>query len=679
MNNKKIYIIVSLILFVILYTISILVFGIKDNTIINKPVSNLLTKQPRLEDDFYDYVNYKYLSENHLDDDTEQWMYLYSDAGKKIKEEKKNIINTILNKCDSYKEGSINNKICIIYNNYNESKNNNKNKEDIDKYINQINNLQTLDEYLNYIYKLDYDLSEDIVTNVGIYFQPSNYKKPYFTMNLLSYDYGVTDKDYYNNDDYIQELNKFKKYDINILTTYRYTESEANKMVESVQNMYKEISRFAINSIKLEDKGYKIYKKDELQSMLKNIKIDNITKYYSNLYNGKDNILVTDINQLLSMDEYLKEENLNTLKNYAILKILTDYSKYINDEFYTINSKFENDMSGNLNYVEEKDDIIYEIIYEIFTDTITNEFANKNFSKSEKTYYTNLVKEELNAFKERILKEDWLTDTTKKEALKKIDNMKYTIGVPDELIYTEKQYNYGENSSFIDNIINSKNVFYNEMNSQYKKGNISYGIIDSLEQNAYYLPDDNSINILLGEIYTAKLAFGLSDDLDKDYYKILGSLGFTIGHELSHAFDSSGSKYDENGNFIDWWTKEDKEKFNQLNNKVIKYYNQYNQYGSQTLGENIADLGGMSLVIQLAENKNASTDNYKELFETYTLSWCTQELPYIKVYLLNSDEHSPNKNRVNAVLSSTNKFYEIYGIKENDKMFKPIEDRVSVW
>ncbi len=679
MNNKKIYIIVSLILFVILYTISILVFGIKDNTIINKPVSNLLTKQPRLEDDFYDYVNYKYLSENHLDDDTEQWMYLYSDAGKKIKEEKKNIINTILNKCDSYKKGSINNKICIIYNNYNESKNNNKNKEDIDKYINQINNLQTLDEYLNYIYKLDYDLSEDIVTNVGIYFQPSNYKKPYFTMNLLSYDYGVTDKDYYNNDDYIQELNKFKKYDINILTTYGYTESEANKMVESVQSMYKEISRFAINSIKLEEKGYKIYKKAELQSMLKNIKIDNITKYYSNLYNGKDNILVTDINQLLSMDEYLIEENLNTLKNYAILKILTDYSKYINDEFYTINSKFENDMSGNLNYVEEKDDIIYEIIYEIFTDTITNEFANKNFSKSEKTYYTNLVKEELNAFKERILKEDWLTDTTKKEALKKIDNMKYTIGVPDELIYTEKQYNYGENSSFIDNIINSKNVLYNEMNSQYKKGNISYGIIDSLEQNAYYLPDDNSINILLGEIYTAKLAFGLSDDLDKDYYKILGSLGFTIGHELSHAFDSSGSKYDENGNFIDWWTKEDKEKFNQLNNKVIKYYNQYNQYGSQTLGENIADLGGMSLVIQLAENKNASTNNYKELFETYTLSWCTQELPYIKVYLLNSDEHSPNKNRVNAVLSSTNKFYEIYGIKENDKMFKPIEDRVSVW
>ena len=95
-------------------------------------------------------------------------------------------------------------------------------------------------------------------------------------------------------------------------------------------------------------------------------------------------------------------------------------------------------------------------------------------------------------------------------------------------------------------------------------------------------------------IYSYKKTMNLdSKNLDKYYYEILGTAGVTIGHELTHALDSQGSKYDGDGNYINWWTEEDLENFNKLNIEVVKYYNTYEQFGTSTLAENIADLGGM--------------------------------------------------------------------------------------
>jgi putative endopeptidase len=168
-------------------------------------------------------------------------------------------------------------------------------------------------------------------------------------------------------------------------------------------------------------------------------------------------------------------------------------------------------------------------------------------------------------------------------------------------------------------------------------------------------------------------------DLEENYYKILGCVGTTIGHELSHALDTTGCKYDEYGNYINWWTNEDEYNFNNLTSKVVKYYEQYEQFGDITLSENIADLGGMSIVLQIAESNNATDENYKDIFETYARLWASQFTSIYKEYLFNEDNHSPNKNRTNAVLSTFDKFYEVYEINETDGMYVESENRVSVW
>ena len=677
-KNSKV--ICFLIAVVLIYVICLFAFGNKNTTIVNKPYSNLLTKKVRLEDDFYDSINYEYLKTNNLKDDEMAWYYMLTESGKKIKSEKIEIIENILNKCNSYNENSNYKKICIYYDSYMNNKKNNTVKSELEYYFNLINNVKTPEEFINLSLNLNKELSIDLLVNPHIDFKPDNLKKAYFSLGQIYYDKDVFNSEYYSLETFGQELNKLKKYDVKLLKLYGLSENDAYKLVSDVQNMYEDIARFSIKSDKILDKGYKVYNINDLQKELKNINLNKIINKYNDIYTYDGNILVVDINQLKAIDNYLVEENLDTLKKYGFLKIITAYSDYLGDEYYKLNKKFEEDFYGiEMKFDSEKEFVYYQI-YNLFMDTITYEFSNKHFTNKEKEFYTELIKEEIKVFKDRINNEDWLSNDTKKYAIEKMDKIKFTVGVSDNLVFVEKSYDLSNNYSYLKNIININYSIINEYNKQYKTGNILYGQVDYLDQNAYYEANTNSINLLLGMIYSYKYTLKLdTDNLNKNYYEILGTVGFTIGHELTHALDSNGCKYDAYGNYINWWTKEDLEAFNKLNISVVKYYNNFEQFGSSTLGENIADLGAMRLIMDIAKLKKANDSDYKKIFENYALDWCSQMTPYANAYLLYNDVHSPNKNRTNAVLSSTDEFYKVYDIKETDDMFIAKKDRVFVW
>ena len=677
--NKRTCLIGSLVLVVLIYFVCLLAFGTKNYTEINKPVSDILTKQPRLEDDFYDNINYKYLSKNQLDEDEVIWYYMYSKSSELIKEEKIKIIDDILKNCDKHPVGSVNEKICLFYKSYNIKDKDEKAKKELKYYIDLINNTKNINEYMNAVLTVNKELSMGLVVNPSINFQPTNLKQPYFTLDSIYYDYQVQNSEFYSLDSFEQELNNLKKYDVKLLKLFGYKENDAYKKVNKIQSMYKEIARFSIKTDKLNDKGYKLYTVSDLQNQLKNINVHYIISKYNNIYNG-GYVLVTDINQLKAIDSYLIEDNLETLKNYAELRIITEYSSYLGNDYYELNNEYQEIFTGYKSEFENDKEFIYDQIYSLFQDTIVNEFAKRNFSEKEKQFYTNLVIEEIETFKKRINKEEWLSDKTKSYALDKMNKISYTVGIPDNFVYTENNYLITKDKSYLSNAISINRSILNEYFNQYRKGNIVYGILDPLEQNAYYEANTNSINVLLGIIYSYKNSLNIDENnLEEHYYEILGTAGATIGHELSHALDSYGSKYDGDGNYTNWWTKEDAENFNKLNIKVVKYYNNYEQFGSTTLGENIADLGGMALIMDIAKKNNATESDYKKIFEFYTLDWCSQMNPYARVSLLYNDEHSPNKNRANAVLSSTEKFYSVYDIKESDGMYVPKKNRVAVW
>jgi len=672
---KKIFVIVLLLILLSGYWISFNKFGNQELTTTNKPVSTLLSSRPRLQDDFYEYINYEYLSKDQLGE--KEIFHYNNDYTEKIEEEKAIIINELL---------SHNNNIGIKINNFYDSYLENTEEKSINelkKYIDKMNNSQNIEEFVNNAIDVNYELSTDILISPNILFNPKGESEKYFGLDLITYDWDNTIS-YYTIEDYEYTVRMYKKYDVQILKQYGYTSNEAIEIAERVQSMYADISTFSeLNQNKLLSHGFKVYKIDELQVMLQNIPLHTVTRHYSEFCKGTDKILVADINQLKTIDNYLIEENLQILKEYATLKILTTYSKYISEDYFKIYSDY---MCESQNYIitEEytKEEIAYKQIYSFFKDTITEKFAEKHFSDKQKEFYRELIKEEIEIYKTRIKEKEWLSEETKEKAIAKMENMTFIVGLSDNLVKVENKYNLDKRSSYMNNVINIKRNLKKEEMKQYKKDNISYNRdeFDQLTVNAFYMPNNNSINLLLGYIYSLTETFGLGQDkLEQDYYKILGSMGATIGHELSHALDTMGSRYDENGNYINWWNYDDEYNFNLLTSKVVKYYERFEQFGDTTIGENIADLGGIAIVLQIAENNNATEEDYKILFESYAKNWASQCTTIYKEYMLREDVHSPNKNRVNAVLSTLDKFYEIYNIKDTDKMYIKLEDRVSVW
>ena len=169
-------------------------------------------------------------------------------------------------------------------------------------------------------------------------------------------------------------------------------------------------------------------------------------------------------------------------------------------------------------------------------------------------------------------------------------------------------------------------------------------------------------------------------DVNGDYAKNLGGLGMIVAHELSHGFDSSCILFDEKGNYNpDWISKEEYDTFLKRSEAVEDYYNTfyvmdvYPVDGTLTLGENYADLGAMEVLVTLVHKK----EDYKKLFESYGKLWCELAVDTEAVKMLEMDVHSPASVRVNAVLSSCEEFYETYGIKEGNGMYR--EKRVSRW
>lgn len=680
---RKLFFIVILLILLGVYLISFNSYGNKELTKVNSPVSTILTTRPRLEDDFYDYINYDYLSKDKLNDD--EIADYATDRTEKIEDEKDLIIDDLLTS-----NSVIGTKINYLYKSYMDNTEEKAIRE-LNKYIDKMNNSSNIEEFVKNSIEVNNELSTDILFSPNVLYNFKGESKKYFGLDLITYDWD-NKIGYYTISDYEAVVRMYKKYDVQLLKKYGYSSNEAIEIAEKVQSMYETISRFSeINQNNLLENGYKVYDIDELQLSLKNIPLDTLISYYKEFNNGKNEILVVDINQLKQIDNYLKEENLETLKDYATLKILTHYSKYISEDYYKIYYDY---MLESQNYDPErsqfymkreeysKEEIGYKQIYWFFKDTITEEFANKYFTKEQKDFYADLIKEEIENYKLRIKNEDWLSDETKQKALAKMEKMTYTVGVPEEFVKVEKNYKIDENSSYISNMINMEKNLKNEEMRQYQKGNITYNneMFDQLTFNAFYLPNNNSINLLLGYIYSLTDSLDLGQtNLEDNYYKILGSVGATIGHELSHALDTNGCKYDEYGNYINWWTKDDEYNFNKLTSKVVKYYEKYEQFGDITLSENIADLGGMSIVLQIAENKNATDEDYKEIFEAYTMDWASQFTTIYKEFLFNEDNHSPNKNRANAVLSTLDKFYEVYKIKDTDGMYVAPENRVSVW
>lgn len=658
---------------ILIFVLSLIFLGNKSETIKNVKNKIELTSKPRLEDDYYDCINYDKLSKLLIDEnDYEDSWTIFEEYEDEIEDIKKNIIDEIVSKCDTYEDESNYKKICTLYNAY-KNIDYEVNKKELTKYIDLINSSKNIDEYLKNISETNESfLDANILFNFGYHLDEDDELYPsiggvYYSYADYSELYAIKNERMYSN-----ELSYIKNTDLELLKNYGYSEEEAKSVINKIYPMFNELAKYSIDPV---DDVMVATSKEELESKYKNINFDYIFDIV-NKYTGEDydEIIITDKRQFKLLDEYLVNDNLETLKDYAVIRLLYSYGKYTNDKDYELLEQLSVDLKEK-EEVKSLDDFIYDEIYLNFSNTIAVEFSKKYKLEDSKEYYSKLINEIIDEYKDMINNETWLSDETKKNAIKKLDNMKIYVISPEDNI--EDNYEVSGNSLF--EILNKLDFSSSKTMPYYYKNHMLIILFnDWLNINAYYSSTDNSMIIESGIVYALNKYYNINN-FEDSYYKVLGSLGIIIGHEISHSFDNSGSKYDENGDENDWWTSEDKINYNRLTTKVEKYYENYHQEGYQTLGENIADLGGVSVIMNLAGSKKATTENYKTIFETYALMWAEQSTKFFESMILRYETHSPSKNRTNAVLSSIDKFYEVYDIKESDKMFVKKEDRVKVW
>jgi Predicted metalloendopeptidase len=298
---------------------------------------------------------------------------------------------------------------------------------------------------------------------------------------------------------------------------------------------------------------------------------------------------------------------------------------------------------------------------------------------------TNLVGNLKVSLGERIKVLDWMSDETKNKALSKLDKINVKIGYPEKWIdYTT--YNVVPDS-YLANIRNAM-VFEHQRDIQKigKPVDKTEWFMTPQTVNAYYSPDMNEI------VFPAAILQPPFFNMEADDALNYGGIGVVIGHEMTHGFDDQGRKYDENGNISDWWTAEDAERFNARTKQLVKLFSEFDIHGHNingelTLGENIADLGGLNIAwdaFQMTPESKDSTmiDGFtpaQRFFISYGTIWRNNIREKTLVRLITDDVHSPAEARVNRALFSMPHFYEAFDITPEDKLYIAVEERANIW
>lgn len=611
-------------------------------------------------DNYYEYIN-----KETIKDKEDGWSYI-DDINKEISNDVNNIVKEIINNPTTSEEKNIKE----FYNEYLNIEFRNKNGlKDLELYIDKINKTTNINDFITEAIKLEKELSIELLMSKSI-MKDFKTGKNILYITPIPMDYGYS-SDYYSNETLTTVKNNFKLYNNKLLREYGYTAGEALDITNQIDDFY---TNLANNSLKQDDllnteKYYNIIDKSALSKIYTNL---DINKYFNELGLSKiDKLSLVDEKSYQELNKYLTNNNLSLWKNIATIKILQTYAEYTTENYETIFTKLNKNLLGK-EYTREE--TAYDLIKQIYPNEISKNYNNKYLSDDTKNYISNLTNEIIKEY-EDMINTSWMDNETKSKAVTKLNNIKINIGT-SYIKDLSSYYDFNSNISLVKNIINLNKVVRAE----------SYEMLDTTTTtnalpdytfNAYYDVTSNSINILTGSTKVIK-------DINNKYEN-LGSIGFIIAHEISHAFDNNGSKFDENGLLSNWYTTSSQEKYQEIQNKVIDYYNNYeiihnvSNNGTRTIGENIADLGAMECITNILIRNNANKKDYQTTYESFAKVWANNYSKSTKVLQSLIDTHSPNEIRVNGILSSTKKFYETYKIDSKDLMYIEPEKRVNIW
>jgi len=319
-------------------------------------------------------------------------------------------------------------------------------------------------------------------------------------------------------------------------------------------------------------------------------------------------------------------------------------------------------------------------------DAVGREYVKRHYPSAAEQRMQVLVDNLMKAYETSIRDLTWMTPETKERALEKLSKITTKIG------YTEKWRDYSalevKSDDLLGNLMRSAEVEYQRMiNKLGQPVDRTEWYMTPQTVNAYYNPGSNEI------VFPAAILQPPFFDFEADDAVNYGSIGSVIGHEISHAFDDQGCKYDGDGNLNNWWTDEDRKAFKKLTSQLVAQYSSYspldgkNVNGELTLGENIADLSGMSIaykayLLSLSGKPAPVLDGWtgpQRFFIGWCQSWRRKYRDAEMINRLLTDPHSPAQYRGNGPLMNFDPFYEAFDVKAGDRLFKAEGERIRIW
>lgn len=556
----------------------------------------------------------------------------------------------------------------------------------IKHFLDDINRISSFDDFYKYVAFLH---TYRINPLFGVYAGQDEKNSEMVILSLYQGGLGLGDRDYYLKDDnrsreiraeyqnFIKEMFELKGDNPEV----------AEQKMKSIFNIETQIANISYSRLELRDpeKNYNKVKYNELKNICPSFNWD----YYFNYIGAgiPDEIDVSQIKFFESLSELINSFNINDWKAYLEWNVIRNTAPYLSSNFVNRHFEFYGKFISGQKEMRPRWRRVIETVNFSMSEVIGKIYVEKYFSPEAKQRVYELVLDLKSALKKRIEELPWMSSSTKEKALEKLEKMAIRVGYPNKW----RDYSGLEitRESYLENILRASNFnFKFNISKAGKPVDKELWGMSPQTVNASYSPNLNAITFPAG-ILQPPFFFQNGDDAVN-----YGGIGVVIGHEMTHGFDDQGRKYDANGNLNDWWTEEDANKYKEMTAILVTQFNNFvindSLYvdGELTLGENISDLGGLTIALNAVKEawkRNPPPEKIdgftplQRFFLSYAQIWRSNIRDKELMRRLKEDVHSPAIARVNGIVYNIPEFYEAFNIKQTDKRYIPPELRAVIW
>ena len=646
-----------------------------------------LDKSVRPADDFYQYACGGWMQTHPLP-------AAYSRYGSfdKLGEDNVKRINGILNelKIKEYAVGTTERKLSDLYKLATDE--NRRNADGVAPLMPMLNRIQAAKDVKSLV-ALQMEMSTYTSNEFyGIYIGADRKNSKHNILNVMQSGLILRQKEYYlDNDSATVDIREaYKKHIVNMFKFFGFSENASQKKMQNILRLETELAKVSKSNAELRDPEANYHKMTlkEFNARYPHLYMEQIANASGLESKYMQEIVVGQPEFLDGADKLMATLNAEELRDYMQWRQILSAVSYLSDDAVAANFEFfGKKMSGR----KEDHPLWKRATAQVegqMGEALGKIYTEKYFPESSKLRMKQLVKNLQVSLGERIEAQTWMSDETKKNALDKLNSFYVKIGYPDK--WTDmSQLVIDAKKSYYDNIVECKK-FWNTYDIQKKAGkpvDKDEWHMNPQTVNAYYNPTTNEICFPAGILQPPFFDANADDAFN------YGAIGVVIGHEMTHGFDDSGRHYDKDGNMNDWWTKADGDNFTKRADDYAAYFSNIkvlpdlNANGKFTLGENLADHGGLMVSFNALKHAMQSQpcgekDGFtpeQRFFLAYSGVWAGNITEAEIRNRTKSDPHSLGRWRVNGALPHIDAWYEAFDVKEGDKMFVPKAERLELW